>query len=86
MPRFTAWQPSPADGNRFAEGKVAERYSEHFFQMLFQEKYQNLHSESFQQIQRLEFDLTATVAERDEARQYIRELEQMNDDLERAKR
>ncbi len=54
--------------------------------VVLQEKYQNLQSDSFQQIQRLEFDLSATVAERDEARQYIRELEQMNDDLERAKR
>jgi hypothetical protein len=42
--------------------------------------------ESRRQISRLEEQLTAITADRDEYQKYIRELEQSNDDLERAKR
>jgi len=51
-----------------------------------QEKYEFQHSEAFRQISTLEGDLAQTAAARDHLQKYIRELEQSNDDLERAKR
>lgn len=50
------------------------------------EKYEFQHSEAFRQISTLEGDLAQTTAARDHLQKYIRELEQSNDDLERAKR
>ncbi|KAG7277290.1 hypothetical protein CRUP_036959 [Coryphaenoides rupestris] len=50
------------------------------------EKYDCQHSEAFRQISALEEDLAQTAAARDHLQKYIRELEQSNDDLERAKR
>ncbi|KAM4632029.1 nuclear distribution protein nudE homolog 1 [Discoglossus pictus] len=50
------------------------------------EKYEEQHSESYMQISTLEGDLSQTKAVRDQLQKYIRELEQANDDLERAKR
>ncbi|XP_072275083.1 nuclear distribution protein nudE homolog 1 [Pyxicephalus adspersus] len=50
------------------------------------EKYEKQHSESYLQISTLENDLSQTRAVRDQLQKYIRELEQSNDDLERAKR
>lgn len=44
------------------------------------------HSEGYQQISALEDDLAQTTAIKDQLQKYIRELEQANDDLERAKR
>ena len=52
----------------------------------FQEKYDIQHAEAFRQISTLEGDLAQTTAARDHLQKYIRELEQSNDDLERAKR
>ncbi|XP_071403510.1 nuclear distribution protein nudE homolog 1 [Centroberyx affinis] len=50
------------------------------------EKFEAQHSEAFRQISTLEGDLAQTTAVRDHLQKYIRELEQSNDDLERAKR
>ncbi|KAL4624519.1 nuclear distribution protein nudE 1-like [Arapaima gigas] len=52
----------------------------------FKEKFEVQHSEAFRQISTLEGDLAETTAMRDHLQKYIRELEQANDDLERAKR
>ncbi|XP_029364465.1 nuclear distribution protein nudE homolog 1-like isoform X2 [Echeneis naucrates] len=52
----------------------------------YKEKYENQHSEACRQISSLEGDLAETTAVRDHLHKYIRELEQANDDLERAKR
>lgn len=51
-----------------------------------QDKYETHHSEACRQISNLEGDLAETAAVRDQLHKYIRELEQANDDLERAKR
>ncbi|KAJ3614823.1 hypothetical protein NHX12_018393 [Muraenolepis orangiensis] len=50
------------------------------------EKYECQHTEAFRQISTLEVDLAQARAARDHLQKYIRELEQSNDDLERAKR
>lgn len=52
----------------------------------YKEKYEVQHSEAFRQISELESELSQTSAVRDQLQRYIRELEQANDDLERAKR
>lgn len=52
----------------------------------YKEKYEAQHSEAFRQISTLEGDLAETTAIRDQLHKYIRELEQANDDLERAMR
>uniref|UniRef100_A0A672YJQ5 NudE neurodevelopment protein 1 n=1 Tax=Sphaeramia orbicularis TaxID=375764 RepID=A0A672YJQ5_9TELE len=52
----------------------------------YKEKYETQHSEACRQISTLEGDLAETTAIRDQLHKYIRELEQANDDLERAKR
>src|SRR5690349_12739814 len=56
------------------------------FILYFQERVDVGGDESRRQISRLEEQLTAITADRDEYQKYIRELEQSNDDLERAKR
>ncbi|NXT85065.1 NDE1 protein, partial [Zapornia atra] len=50
------------------------------------EKIEIQHSEGYRQISALEDDLAQTKAIKDQLQKYIRELEQANDDLERAKR
>uniref|UniRef100_A0A8L2R800 NudE neurodevelopment protein 1 n=1 Tax=Rattus norvegicus TaxID=10116 RepID=A0A8L2R800_RAT len=50
------------------------------------EKFEMQHSEGYRQISALEDDLAHTKAIKDQLQKYIRELEQANDDLERAKR
>ncbi|XP_038619510.1 nuclear distribution protein nudE homolog 1 [Tachyglossus aculeatus] len=50
------------------------------------EKFETQHSEGYRQISSLEDDLAQTKAIKDQLQKYIRELEQANDDLERAKR
>ncbi|KAM6250081.1 nuclear distribution protein nudE homolog 1 [Porphyrio hochstetteri] len=50
------------------------------------EKIELQHSEGYRQISALEDDLAQTKAIKDQLQKYIRELEQANDDLERAKR
>lgn len=52
----------------------------------YKDKYETQHSEACRQISTLEGDLAETTAIRDQLHKYIRELEQANDDLERAKR
>ncbi|XP_016385006.1 nuclear distribution protein nudE homolog 1 [Sinocyclocheilus rhinocerous] len=52
----------------------------------YKEKYETQHSEAIRQISTLEGDLAETTAIKDQLHKYIRELEQANDDLERAKR
>ncbi|XP_036446278.1 nuclear distribution protein nudE homolog 1 [Colossoma macropomum] len=52
----------------------------------YKEKYEAQHSEACRQISALEGDLAETTAIKDQLQKYIRELEQANDDLERAKR
>ncbi|KAK7174599.1 hypothetical protein R3I93_001723 [Phoxinus phoxinus] len=52
----------------------------------YKEKYETQHSEAVRQISSLEGDLAETTAIKDQLHKYIRELEQANDDLERAKR
>uniref|UniRef100_A0A8C5KU04 NUDE domain-containing protein n=1 Tax=Jaculus jaculus TaxID=51337 RepID=A0A8C5KU04_JACJA len=49
------------------------------------EKFETQHFEGYQQISALEDDLAQTKAIKDQLQKYIRELEQANDDLERAK-
>jgi len=51
-----------------------------------QEKYYGLQSETQETIRNLESEMKKVKGDRDEAQTYIRELEQVNDDLERAKR
>lgn len=53
---------------------------------VLQEKFKTQHSEGYRQISALEDDLAQTKAIKDKLQKYIRELEQANDDLERAKR
>lgn len=53
---------------------------------VLQEKFETQHSEGYRQISALEDDLAQTKAIKDQLQKYIRELEQANDDLERAKR
>ncbi|XP_042778827.1 nuclear distribution protein nudE homolog 1 isoform X2 [Panthera leo] len=50
------------------------------------DKFETQHSEGHRQISALEDDLAQTKAIKDQLQKYIRELEQANDDLERAKR
>ncbi|KAF4791999.1 nuclear distribution protein nudE 1 [Turdus rufiventris] len=50
------------------------------------EKIEIQHSEGYRQISALEDDLAQTRAIKEQLQKYIRELEQENDDLERAKR
>ncbi|NXN99534.1 NDE1 protein, partial [Rhinopomastus cyanomelas] len=50
------------------------------------EKIEKQHLEGYRQISALEEDLAQTTAIKDQLQKYIRELEQANDDLERAKR
>lgn len=50
------------------------------------EKYELQHSENYMQTSTLEAELCQTKSVLDQLRKYIRELEQANDDLERAKR
>ncbi|GLD48874.1 nuclear distribution protein nudE homolog 1-like protein [Lates japonicus] len=52
----------------------------------YKDKYETQHSEACRQISSLEGNLAETTAIRDHFHKYIRELEQANDDLERAKR
>ncbi|KAJ8413613.1 hypothetical protein AAFF_G00081200 [Aldrovandia affinis] len=52
----------------------------------YKERLETQHSEAFRQISMLEGDLAETTAVKDHLTKYIRELEQANDDLERAKR
>lgn len=51
-----------------------------------QEKYGTQHSEAYRQMSTLEGELAEATSIRDHLHKYIRELEQANDDLERAKR
>uniref|UniRef100_V9KXD2 Nuclear distribution protein nudE-like 1-like protein n=1 Tax=Callorhinchus milii TaxID=7868 RepID=V9KXD2_CALMI len=53
---------------------------------LFKEKFEALHSEDYKRTTMLQDELTQTTAIKDQLQKYIRELEQANDDLERAKR
>ncbi|KAG7491916.1 hypothetical protein MATL_G00008590 [Megalops atlanticus] len=52
----------------------------------YKERLETQQSEAFRHISTLEADLAETTAVRDHLQKYIRELEQANDDLERAKR
>lgn len=52
----------------------------------WKDKYNALQKESRDQIQRLDNELVRTRSERDHHRDMIRELEQANDDLDRAQR
>ncbi|KAM9785132.1 nuclear distribution protein nudE homolog 1-B-like [Syngnathus typhle] len=52
----------------------------------YKEKYGTQHSEAYRQMSTLEGELAEATSIRDHLHKYIRELEQANDDLERAKR
>ena len=52
----------------------------------FQEKLEHQYAQSYKQVSLLEDDLSQTRAIKDQLHKYVRELEQANDDLERAKR
>lgn len=52
----------------------------------FQEKLEHQYAQSYKQVSLLEDDLSQTRAVKDQLHKYVRELEQANDDLERAKR
>lgn len=51
-----------------------------------QEKLEQQHAQSYKQISVLEDDLGQTRSIKEQLHKYVRELEQSNDDLERAKR
>lgn len=51
-----------------------------------QDKLEQQYSQSYKQISSLEDDLGQTRSIKDQLHKYVRELEQSNDDLERAKR
>lgn len=51
-----------------------------------QEKLEQQYSQSYKQISMLEDDLGQTRSIKEQLHKYVRELEQSNDDLERAKR
>lgn len=53
---------------------------------LYQEKLEQQYSQSYKQISMLEDDLGQTRSIKEQLHKYVRELEQANDDLERAKR
>lgn len=53
---------------------------------MWRDKYYGLQSDTQESIKNFESEMKKVKAERDEAQTYIRELEQVNDDLERAKR
>ncbi|XP_078097032.1 nuclear distribution protein nudE homolog 1 isoform X2 [Mustelus asterias] len=53
---------------------------------LFKDKLEEHHSENYKRITMLQDELAETTAIKDQLQKYIRELEQANDDLERAKR
>ena len=53
---------------------------------LTQEKLEHQHAQSYKQVSMLEDDLGQTRSIKDQLNKYVRELEQANDDLERAKR
>lgn len=53
---------------------------------LLQEKLEQQYAQSYKQISVLEDDLSQTRSIKDQLHKYVRELEQANDDLERAKR
>lgn len=53
---------------------------------MFQEKLEHQYAQSYKQVSLLEDDLSQTRAIKDQLHKYVRELEQANDDLERAKR
>lgn len=57
----------------------------HYFSF-FQEKLEHQYAQSYKQVSLLEDDLSQTRAIKDQLHKYVRELEQANDDLERAKR
>lgn len=52
----------------------------------FQDKLEQQYSQSYKQVSVLEDDLSQTRSIKDQLHKYVRELEQSNDDLERAKR
>lgn len=54
--------------------------------VVFQEKLEQQYSQSYKQISVLEDDLGQTRSIKEQLHKYVRELEQANDDLERAKR
>ena len=53
---------------------------------LYQEKLEHQYAQSYKQISMLEDDLGQTRSIKEQLHKYVRELEQANDDLERAKR
>lgn len=53
---------------------------------LYQDKLEQQYSQSYKQISMLEDDLSQTRSIKEQLHKYVRELEQANDDLERAKR
>lgn len=54
--------------------------------LLLQEKLEQQYAQSYKQISVLEDDLGQTRSIKEQLHKYVRELEQANDDLERAKR
>lgn len=54
--------------------------------LFFQEKLEHQYAQSYKQVSVLEDDLSQTRAIKEQLHKYVRELEQANDDLERAKR
>lgn len=52
----------------------------------YQEKLEQQYAQSYKQISMLEDDLGQTRSIKEQLHKYVRELEQANDDLERAKR
>lgn len=75
----------PLDG-RYVQLMEAFSSSSALLPLTPQEKYETTHSEAYRQISSLEGELAENTAIKDQLQKYIRELEQVNDDLERTKR
>ena len=67
---------------------VSHKHSLHLLHRfhLYQEKLEQHYAQSYKQISMLEDDLGQTRSIKEQLHKYVRELEQANDDLERAKR
>lgn len=68
----------------FLKNNQSIKLNEAFF--LLQEKLEQQYAQSYKQISVLEDDLGQTRSIKEQLHKYVRELEQANDDLERAKR
>lgn len=72
---------APGSLHRLTPGAFSSLYS-----ICYQEKLEQQYAQSYKQTSMLEDDLSQTRSIKEQLHKYVRELEQANDDLERAKR